>query len=225
MSQFDTELPRSPAAVGRPKKSNLDSARERIMEAARTLLRNGAGVTLQRRECATTANVTPALVSYYFREQHDLIEAAARPVVDEYFLRLRVTLSSDQSVPEKLRSIIMLFLITNLRYGKLLEQYASHVAASNRDPRQFMTEASIEIRDFFGLCMEHGYFVNTPPSFIQSFVWGACKTVAQNRELKTTAFGECVSDAQVAAREADLIIGILSSAHSSRSSNHEVIKS
>ncbi len=211
MSWYSTEMPRSTASAGRPKKNKLDSARERIIEAARTLLRNGAGVALQRRECAATANVTPALISYYFREQHDLIEAAARPLADDYNLRLKSILSSDKDVTLKLRSMIKLFLFCSFRDGKLFEQYNSYIFTSRRGSQVVMIGASVEVGDFLDLCVQRGYFRNISPLFIRSFIWGACKAVAQDRELRAVSFEQCHSDEEVADRQADLILEIVCS--------------
>ncbi len=66
-------------AQGRPARGENEVGSHKIVEGMRNALRTTKTVNVTRKDIASFAGVTPALVTYYFPERNGLIEAATFP--------------------------------------------------------------------------------------------------------------------------------------------------
>ena len=113
---------------GRPPKGETQVGRERLVEIAQDLMRSSSGKLIGRAEVAQAANVTPALVSYYFRDQASLMEAVTAPVIGQSIAELKEILRSDSDAQSKLERLIRLFVSFNAEYAVYLDGFLSACA-------------------------------------------------------------------------------------------------
>lgn len=184
--------------------------RDKLIEAARTMMRGMPRMDLPRRELAVSAGVTPALVTYHFPDELSLIRAAAIPVIDNYLDRLRVLLAGSDDVPEIFRSLVILFLEISRDNGQLLESYINYVKQSGGSQATgFLSSAFLELDRFLKVCVASGYLRPSNSAFTQSVLWGICRTVAQSRELSLAVFAEVADSPEIVERQADMIVDVL----------------
>ena len=197
---------------GRPVRQSGDPAgRDKLIEAARTMMRGKPLIDLPRRELAVAAGVTPALVTYHFPDELSLVTAAATPVIDGYLERLTVLLASNEAVPHIFRALVVLFLEISRDNGQLLESYINYVKQSGGSPAAagFLASAYLELDRFLKGCETSGYLRPSNSAFTQTVLWGICRTVAQSRELARAAFAEVADSPEIAQRQADMIVDTL----------------
>ena len=162
--------------------------RTRLLDRTRDALKSKPKIDMQRREIATFAGVTPALVSYYYPDKWDLFAAAARPVVETYVEEVREILHQVTGPRLKVLHLVTLFIDFNFHQGYLLDFYLEN---SNRMARQedlaSLKEIYGEMLVFFGSLLRDGLVRGDTPEFIQSTLWGLCKYVAQQPHLAELA--------------------------------------
>ena len=162
--------------------------RTRLLDRTRDALKSKPKIDMQRREIATFAGVTPALVSYYYPDKWDLFAAAARPVVEGYVEEVREILHQVTGPRLKVLHLVILFIDFNFHQGYLLDFYLEN---SNRMARQedlaSLKEIYGEMLVFFGSLLRDGLVRGDTPEFIQSTLWGLCKYVAQQPHLAELA--------------------------------------
>ena len=143
--------------IGRPKRSDGDAGRDRLVAAAHELFQQPQ-LELNRTNLAIRAGVTPALVTYYFQDQISLIEAVALPLVERYLTDLHTILSEPTSADLKLRSLIKLLLKIGRDDGRLLDSYIDLVKRSPNTQDHFRKRAFMELTAFFKQCEDEQYF-------------------------------------------------------------------
>ena len=175
-------------AQGRPPRGDGEVGRTRLLDRTRDALKSKPKIDMQRREIATFAGVTPALVSYYYPDKWDLFAAAARPVVETYVEEVREILHQVTGPRLKVLHLVTLFIDFNFHQGYLLDFYLEN---SNRMARQedlaSLKEIYGEMLVFFGSLLRDGLVRGDTPEFIQSTLWGLCKYVAQQPHLAELA--------------------------------------
>lgn len=196
---------------GRPMRQNGDAVgRDKLIEAARTMMRGKPRLDLPRRELALAAGVTPALVTYHFPDELSLIRAAAIPVIDDYLHRLGVLLAGADGVPVLFRSLVILFLEISRDNGQLLESYINTVKQNGASQSAgFLSSAYLELDRFLQVCVASGYLRPSNSAFTQSVLWGVCKTVAQSQDLSRAVFAQASESPDIIQRQADMIVDIL----------------
>jgi AcrR family transcriptional regulator len=114
--------PRAPRARQRAPREHDGAARQRILDAARTVfLRHGtAGARMQ--EIAAEAGVNQALLHYYFRTKAGLSGAVFEQFASRLFPALVQILGADLSLEEKARGVIDAYL-DNLSRNPFLPGY------------------------------------------------------------------------------------------------------
>ena len=98
-------------AQGRPARGENEVGVRKIVEGMRAALRALQSTKVTRKDVAGHAGVIPALVTYYFPERNDLIEAATLPVVStrdapviDLYSQHRAS-TSDSSLPDLLSDL------------------------------------------------------------------------------------------------------------------------
>ena len=194
---------------GRPKRLEAKAGKEKLVDHARTILRSRPQIDLNRKELADAAGVTPALVTYYFHDQPSLIEAVAQPIVDAYLTELKALLKQNISVEKRFRQLVILFLRISRKDGQLIDSYINYVKRTSSSQGSFLSGAFFELSRFFTECEEKNYFRSTNIAFLQTLMWGACKTVAQTEGLNQLLFGTDIDEHDLEIRQADMIISLL----------------
>lgn len=166
---------------GRPVRGEGDVGRDRLIDAARTLLRSGGGSDLSRKAVAEIAGVTPALISYYFPEKNSLVSAAVRPVIEQRLAQLDAILDAPGSRAAKLRDLIALFIGFNAAEGSLLDCYIAlcktDEAGRSKKPR--LHAARRRLTEFYNQGVEAGEWRPLDADLFFLALWGMCKCVAQ----------------------------------------------
>lgn len=196
---------------GRPMRQSGDAVgRDKLIEAARTMMRGRPRMDLPRRELAVAAGVTPALVTYHFPDEFSLVGAAAMPVIEGYLHRLGLLLASNDAVPTIFRSLVVLFLEISRDDGQLLESYINYIKQNGgAQGTGFLSSAYLELDRFLKLCVTSGYLRPSNSAFTQTLLWGTCRTVAQSQELSRAVFADAVDSPDIIQRQADMIVDIL----------------
>ena len=194
---------------GRPKRQDGDPGRDRLISAARELIRGGSGLDLVGKELAAAAGVTPALVRYYFQDKSSLIEAVARPVIEDYLGRLKDIVHGMGTIEIRFRSLVVLLLTISNENGILLEQYIAYVKTNSKELSNFLNNSFLEISVILQECEETGFLRRSNKAVTATVIWGACKTVGQASELRRMLFPEPASDFDIVERQADLVLALI----------------
>ena len=169
---------------GRPGRGDRAVGRAQLLEKTREALKIKPKVDMQRREIALIAGVTPALVSYYYPDKWDLLAAAAKPVVETYTENVRAIMCSKDRPHVKILSLTHLFIDFNFQHGYLLDFYLENTAKMARqEDLKDLQDIYGEMISFFSELLRNGLVRGDSPAFIQSSLWGLCKSIARQPQL------------------------------------------
>ena len=164
-----------PRTAGRPVRDE-EIGRNVILEKTRLAMRERPRADLQRNEIAKYAGVTPALISYYFPDRSHLFEAAAHSVIESYVADVRLIISSNGSLIDRLNHLIFLFVRFNVQEGHLLDFYLEHIdKTSSRNKLALLEEIYKEMLAFFDELLKTKTIRGESAGVIQSMLWGMCK--------------------------------------------------
>lgn len=113
---------------GRPARGAKQVGASRIVFGMLSALRELRVVDPSRNDIARFAEVTPALVTYYYPDRTELVLAAAVPVLEEYADRFSAVVDSIGSPAQKLRGMLALMTEYAERDAALLESYRKSYA-------------------------------------------------------------------------------------------------
>ncbi len=166
---------------GRPARGSSNVGRERLIEAARSILRTRPTPGVSRRAVAEVAGVTPALVSYYFPENESLISAATRPIVGARIHELRAILDAGDSRHSRLVRIVSLFVSLNQTEAHLVDHAIEFCRVDTLDATQgsLLRDTSARLIDFYREGVAHDGWRPLDPILFFIALWGMCKSVAQ----------------------------------------------
>jgi AcrR family transcriptional regulator len=163
-------------AQGRPTRGADEVGRDRIIEGTRAFLRSPATGDITRKDVAQFVGVTPALISYYFPNTDDLLEAAVEPVVEAYAEKLTSIVHSDDKPLDRLRRVIVLFIECNAADRRIVDCFVdlmstrpdgsgkNHINVIFRETREFMERHFIP-----------GAEDLDDAEFFASALWSVCK--------------------------------------------------
>ena len=194
---------------GRPPREENGKGLDKLLEGAREAIRSGPETNVSRQEIARRAGVTPALVTYYFPDQDELIRSATWPTVQEAIARLEDVLGSDGSYEIRLKGLIALFIDFTARNSRILDAFIETTGRS-KDPesgRQIMT-ALKSLTLFFEEAGRDGVWRGFDPTFFLFAVWGMCKFVAEPPALPVQMFAH-LDHAKLRDAQAGLIADLL----------------
>ena len=186
-----------------PASSQDEVGRDLIVRRTRAAMQDRPRSDLSRQEIAKTAGVTPALISYYFPDRSNLFEAIAVPIIEDFRHDVQRIIHANQSLNEKLRGLIGVYLAFHYREGFLVDFY---VGSLTRSGSLTGLKRLIDVRSaavaFVGEMLDGRCILGECPDEVQSTLWGMCKQVARRSANRGSA-GSAVT-ARIAA-ETDLI--------------------
>ena len=167
---------------GRPARGENEVGVQRIVEGMRAALRAAQNTTVSRKDVAGHAGVTPALVTYYFPERTDLIEAATLPVVSALVDRTRSCFEHEGSARQRLCQVIEALLDAYTRDAAVIALYSHHRAST---PETSLPDL---LKDFHTLveAFFEAWLIEHPGSvydaaFLRKAMVGACRNLAPRR--------------------------------------------
>lgn len=162
---------------GRPSRGVGDVGRERLVEAARAVLRQRMSAGLSRKAVADVAGVTPALVSYYFPDPGSLVAAATRPLIGERINELRSIIEDGTAWHERLGRIAAFLVGLNEVDATLVDRLSEACRTQTLDP--MLCRAYEGLRGFYIEGGAAGAWRSLDPDFFLFALWGMCKAVAE----------------------------------------------
>jgi AcrR family transcriptional regulator len=170
-------------AQGRPGRGTDEVGKTKVIEGTRAFLRSQSR-DLTRKDIAEFIGVTPALVSYYFPERFELVEAATAPVVADHADRLQSVVRSHVEPHEKLRRVISSLIDLHFQDGKIVDYFSAHVAhcAKYKGANHYNNV----LREVSAAADEYLRQLGDAPfsaEFIAISLWGICKFVAQEAQM------------------------------------------
>ena len=106
---------------GRPPRNSGMNGRDKLIEATRIYLQSNRKLSLTRTEIAQGCGVTPALISYYFKDKRSLLDAVTKPLLRAYKIRLDAVSSSSAGASTKMLQVIRLLIDLNIKDAFLVE--------------------------------------------------------------------------------------------------------
>lgn len=162
---------------GRPSRGAGDVGRERLVDAARAVLRRRSSVVLSRKAVADVAGVTPALVSYYFPDPTSLVVAAIRPLVGALIDELRVIIDDEAPWHDRLVRIAIFLAGLNGTDVILIDRWVEACRTQTPDP--MLGRAYDRLRGFYIEGGKAGAWRALDPDLFLFALWGMCKAVAE----------------------------------------------
>ena len=96
------DAPSARRVQGRPTRGANEVGSQKIVEGMRVALRAQKTTNVTRKDIALHADVTPALVTYYFPERSSLIEAATLPIVQALIDKVKACTERDGAARQNL---------------------------------------------------------------------------------------------------------------------------
>lgn len=162
---------------GRPSRGVGDVGRERLVEAARAVLRRHVSAGLSRKAVADVAGVTPALVSYYFPDPGSLVVAATRPLISERISQLLSIIDDDASWHARLGRVAAFLVGLNEADATLIDRLIEACRTQALDP--MLRRAYDGLRGFYIEGGNAGAWRSLDPDLFLFALWGMCKAVAE----------------------------------------------
>lgn len=184
---------------GRPSRGVGDVGRERLVEAARAVLRRRVPAGLSRKAVADVAGVTPALVSYYFPDPGSLVIAATRPFIGERISQLLSIIDDNASWHARLGRVAAFLVGLNEADATLIDRLIEACRTQALDP--MLCHAYDGLRSFYIEGGKAGAWRSLDPDLFLFALWGMCKAVA---EVKRTGVDEDIGSRGIMV--ADLVL-------------------
>jgi AcrR family transcriptional regulator len=180
---------------GRPPRSSGINGRDKLIEATRIYLRSNRKMSLTRTEIAQGCGVTPALISYYFKDKRSLLDAVTKPLIKAYRQDLNAILSTDASSDEKMRRVIRLLIELNLENAFLVDYLLRDMASQQveAEDRAVIDLVHTAIAGLVDDLVARGLWRAGDVLMAEVALWGMCR-----------AFGEALR-VQVPAGSLDLL--------------------
>lgn len=179
-----------PRSVGRPQLHHGPNGRAKLLAKTRELLKLKPRVNLQRQEIAKFAGVTPALVSYYFPDKWDLIEAAAATVIEEHVNDVMSIVTDAEPDAEHIHRLAFVYVSFILHNGHMLDFFLENITSWKRQERlaQFV-DLHKAVAAFFSRLMQQKILEARDSTIFRILLWSTAHSIAQHH-LKSTAFCE-----------------------------------
>lgn len=171
--------------IGSPGRSASRVGRDNIIVKMQQFMRQKVYYDFQRKEIAEFADVTPALISYYFPEKYDLVLEASSPAIMAYSDDVSKILHSRGSVPDRAKALIRKFLELGLESGYTIDYFLSAIQRRNKNGEvALVAEQYAAIHSFME---ELAHFSDRPSinaGFLQSSIWGQCIYLSRQPHLQ-----------------------------------------
>lgn len=172
---------------GRPPRSSGINGRDKLIEATRVYLQSNRKMSLTRTEIAQGCGVTPALISYYFKDKKSLLDAVTKPLVRVYRQQLDAALTADIPAEDKMRRVIRLLLELN-RENAFLVDYTLRDVASQQIEAEDRAVIDVFHKAIAGLAVElvsQGLWQSPDPVMTEVALWGMCRAFGEMLRVGT----------------------------------------
>lgn len=190
---------------GRPPRNSGINGRQKLIEATRTYLQSNRKLSLTRTEIAQGCGVTPALISYYFKDKRSLLDAVTKPLLRLYRARLTDISCSQVTASQKMHQVIRLLLELNTDDAFLVDHV---LRQASRDDLDAEDRAAVEAFEnvIAGLVRElvrNGEWQPSDPALAETALWGICRALGETLRLDVAARSDQTAELDpVAARTA-----------------------
>ena len=178
--------------VGRPGRSSSGAGRDLIVARMQQFMREKPFADFQRKEIAEYSDVTPALISYYFSEKHDLVFEASSSVISKYVGDVDIILHSNMHIDAKLKKLIESYIALGLQSGYTIDYYVFVLERRNR----FTERANLDnhhrgIISLMAEILDYNGNITLTPEFVHSSLWSQCIYISRGSHISS---GEQMSD-------------------------------
>lgn len=166
---------------GRPPRSSGVNGREKLIEATRIYLQSNRKMSLTRTEIAQGCGVTPALISYYFKDKRSLLDAVTKPLLRSYRARLSAIFSSQASPSDRMHRVIRLLIELNTDDAFLVDHMLRRSSRSDLDAEDraaveaFQDAVAGVVREL----VETGEWQPADPALAETALWGICRALGE----------------------------------------------
>ena len=174
------DAPSARRVQGRPTRGANEVGSQKIVEGMRVALRAQKTTNVTRKDIALHADVTPALVTYYFPERSSLIEAATLPIVQALIDKVKACTERDGAARQNLVEATEILLESYTRDAVVIALFEHHWASQSDNALPDLSgELETCLRSFF-----ERWLLDNPGSvydaeFLQKAVMGACKSMTR----------------------------------------------
>ena len=119
-------MTREKRAQGRPARGDNEVGSHKIVEGMRNALRTMKTANVTRKDIASFAGVTPALVTYYFPERDGLIEAATLPLMQALVGEVSACFEGLDPTRQQLSRAIVVLLDAFSRDGIIIQLFGQY---------------------------------------------------------------------------------------------------
>lgn len=188
-----------------------DSGREKLLEAARDFFRTNTRPEVSRQEIARLAGATPALMSYHFASNAELVLGAAQPILAQAIGKLIAVIDGPEPLEVRFRQIIGLFIDFARSDAILLDVFVVTIMEHADQGGQMLILSCIDkLSHFFGECVDASLMSrDTNPRFLLLALWGICRLVAEVPTLPFSIFDPGSDPRQQRETVSDLILNLV----------------
>lgn len=166
---------------GRPSRSSGINGREKLIEATRTYLQSNRKMSVTRTEIAQGCGVTPALISYYFKDKRSLLDAVTKPLLKSYRARLATIFSSPTIASERMHRVIRLLLELNTEDGFLVDYVLRRLGRDDLDAEDRVAADAFQgaIANLVRELLQSGEWKACDPALAEVALWGICRALGE----------------------------------------------
>ncbi len=183
---------------GRPPRNSGINGREKLIEATRLYLQSNRKMSLTRTEIAQGCGVTPALISYYFKDKRSLLDAVTKPLLRSYRARLANITASQTGPSEKMHRVIRLLISLNSEDAFLVDhmlRQSSHDELDAED-RAVVDAFQGTIASLVRELVEGGDWRTADPELTEAALWGICRAFGEALRAEMMAASDTVVSAE-----------------------------
>ena len=161
------------------------NGREKLLEATRSYLRSPRKFNLTRTEIAEGCGVTPALISYYFKDKNSLLDSVAKPLIRTYARQLSLVLRDTLPASDRLRGAIRLFIQIHMENSFVVDYLIKEMISNSlsADERESLETLYRSLLDVLTTVMNEGLWRRSDPALACLAVWGTCQAFGDLAQL------------------------------------------
>lgn len=166
---------------GRPPRNSGMNGRDKLIEATRIYLQSNRKLSLTRTEIAQGCGVTPALISYYFKDKRSLLDAVTKPLLRTYKTRLAAISSSPATASAKMFQVIRLLIDLNIKDAFLVEHVSrpDSYDVLDAEDRAAVESFRTAIAGLAHDLVRQGDWRDTDPHLVEIALWGLCRAFGE----------------------------------------------
>ena len=171
---------------GRPPRAPSEAGLRRIVDAMRAALRFRQNIHVSRKEIAQLAGVTPALVTYYFPEKDELIEAVTIPIVTAMVDAVHNSLSGTGDPRDRLLRAIDTLIDTYTTDATVVELFIVYQASKKHALPDLIGAMEVALLEFFDHWLSGQQGCIYDAAYLQKVAIGMCKIVARRDRAESS---------------------------------------